>query len=198
MLRPRQQGGFTLVEVMITVFVVAVGLLAAAALQAVAKKAAFDAMQRTTASVLAQDILERIRSNAAQANAYATQGAELTEALSATDCAAAVCTDAQLVGYDLSQWQRGLEGAAEQISDGEGSTAAGGLRSPVGCIRQNGNLVEVVIAWRGMTAITPGDADDADDPTGDSCGEDQPDFTAGAESGQSFRRMLRLQAIIRS
>ena len=128
MLRPRQQGGFTLVEVMVTVFVVAVGLLAAAALQAVAKKAAYDAMQRTTASVLAQDILERIRSNSAQINAYAMQGAELTAALPATNCAAAVCTAQQLVTYDLSQWQRGLEGAAEQISDGTGTTAAGSQR----------------------------------------------------------------------
>jgi len=197
-LRPRQQGGFTLVEVMVTVFVVAVGLLAAAALQAVAKKAAYDAMQRTTASVLAQDILERIRSNSAQINAYARQGAELTAALPATNCAAAVCTAQQLVTYDLSQWQRGLDGAAEQISDGSGTTAAGGLRSPVGCIRQNGNQVAVVIAWRGMTAITPASAGDANDPTGDACGAGRADFTAGADSGQSFRRVLRLQAIIRS
>lgn len=199
MLSTRQQGGFTLVEVMVTVFVVAVGLLAAAALQAVAKKAAFDALQRTTASVLAQDILERIRSNSAEADAYAAQGAELKTAPSASNCAAAPCTAAQLVAYDLAQWQRGLAGAAEQIQEGSGTAAAGGLRSPVGCIRKNGPAIDVVIAWRGMTAITPAAADDADDPTGDPCGAAEPDFAdTNAGSGQSFRRVLRLRAVLRT
>lgn len=199
MLGPRTQEGFTLVEVMITVFVVAVGLLAAAALQAVAKKAAVDAMQRTTASVLAQDILERIRSNAAQVGAYATQGAALTTAPSANDCATSACTAEQLVAFDLAEWWEGLEGAAEIIAQDGSTVAAGGLRSPVGCIRQNGPLVEVVIAWRGLTAITEAATSDADDPTSDACGRGAAAFAdSSAGSGQSYRRVLRLQAHLRT
>lgn len=200
MLNRRASAGFTLVEVMVTVFVVAIGLLAAAALQAVAKKAAVDAVQRTTASVLAQDILERMRSNPAQITAYAAQGSELKTAPSATDCGSGPCTAEQLVSYDLAEWVQGLEGAAETIQENGSNVVSGGLRSPVGCIRQSGvDAVEIVIAWRGMTAITPADEDDADDPTGDACGKDEADFadpTAG--SSQSFRRVLRLQAHIRT
>ena len=44
--------GFTLIEVLVTVFVMGVGLLALAGLQIIAKKASFDAAQRTLAAML--------------------------------------------------------------------------------------------------------------------------------------------------
>lgn len=199
MLSVRQQRGFTLVEVMVTVFVVAVGLLAAAALQAVAKKAAVDAMQRTTASVLAQDIIERIRSNASQVAAYAAQGAALKVAPTASDCAATPCTAAELVSYDLARWVDGLAGAAELIAEDGSNVASGGLRSPIGCIRENGRSIEVVIAWRGLTAITEAETSDTADPTSDACGRGDADFAdSNLGSGQSYRRVLRLQAHLRS
>ncbi len=197
MLRQRALG-FTLVETMVTVFVVAVGLLSAAALQAVSKKAAIDAMQRTTATVLAQDMLERIRANSLQIDCYVAQGAELTVTPPAATCGTSggtACTAATLVGYDLINWWNALDGASEKIANGVGTANAGGLRSPVGCIRRDGEMVEVVIAWRGLTAITQGDDGDADDPTSDECGEDEADFEK--DDDQSFRRVLRLQGHIR-
>lgn len=198
MLSPARQQGFTLLEVMVTVFIVAIGLLGAAALQALSKKAAVDAMQRTTASVLAQDMLERIRSNSGQIALYASTAQEITEAPAAVNCGdpSAQCSSADLVSYDIARWMDGLTGAAEVIGANGSSSPSGGLRSPVGCIRSAGNVVEVIIAWRGLTAITQG-SDAADDPTNSNCGQIvSAAFTSGAPSGQSFRRVLRLQAHI--
>lgn len=186
------EDGFTLVEVMVTVFVVAIGLLSAAALQAVSKKAAFDALQRSTATVIAQDMLERIRSNKAQVSTYAQKGAALTAAPTAPNCGRSVaCTETTLVDYDLAQWWSALDGASEQITDGADTKNAGGLYLPTGCIRSNGNLVEVVIAWRGMTAIEQSTDASSDDPTADACGVDS--YPADSPN-LSYRRVLRLRA----
>lgn len=194
MLGPRAQVGFTLVEVMVTVFVVAIGLLTAAGLQAVSKKAAFDAIQRTTATVLAQDMLERIRSNPLQVSHYApTEIYQGKEPIASTCSSSASCTQALLVGYDLAQWWQSLDGASETIADGTGSAYSGGLRSPAGCIRYSGgNLVEVIVTWRGMSQITQASDGNVDDPTNDTCGDAISDYEKNGT--QSFRRLLRLQA----
>jgi len=191
------QQGFTLVEVMVTVFVVAIGLLSAAALQVVSKKAAFDAMQRTTASVVAQDMLERIRGNPTQLGGYGGQTVNSANVPATPSCGSSSdCTEAALVGYDLHRWWQSLDGVSEQIANGNGTSSGGGLRSPTGCIRRSGTQVEVIIAWRGMSLIQQGDPDNADDPTNDSCGATLADYEPSG--GNSYRRVLRLQAHIGS
>ena len=62
-----KQQGMTLIEVLVALFVLVTGVLGAIALQTNAKQGSFDAMQRSLASALAQDIIERIRSNNADA-----------------------------------------------------------------------------------------------------------------------------------
>jgi len=194
------QRGFTLVEVLVTVFVVATGLLAAAALQAVSKKAAVDAMQRTTATVLAQEMVERIRSNPLQLNNYLGRtvkaGDASTNPPSCGTVDGSACTPDQIVALDYAQWWRSLDGASETI----GGESAGGLRSPRGCVRSagGGNWVEVIIEWRGLTAIdqTP-DGSNTDDPLAAQCEHDPLDDYE-TEGALSFRRVLRLQAHIKT
>lgn len=67
------QDGFTLLEVMIAVFVLGIGLLGLAQLQITSLKHNLSAEFRTQASLLAGDMLDRIRANqsAAQAGNYA-------------------------------------------------------------------------------------------------------------------------------
>ncbi len=196
-LSARRQTGFTLIETMVTVFVVAIGLLTAAGLQAVSKKAAFDAMQRTTASVLAQDMLERIRSNSLQTGSYVGKDTLSTSATVSCGSGTA-CTAAQLVLLDYAQWANSLNGASETIAAGGSATNnAGGLRSPVGCVRSVGSWIEVIIEWRGMSAISQtADSSNPDDPTGAGCGITVADYELDTSSNQSFRRVLRLQAHI--
>ena len=59
------KNGFTFIEVLIAMFILVTGILGAVAMQATAKKASFDAMQRSLASALAKDVIERMRSNKA-------------------------------------------------------------------------------------------------------------------------------------
>lgn len=204
----RHARGFTLVEVMITVFVVAIGLLSAAALQAVSKKAAFDAVQRSSANTLAQDLIERMRGNRLELQRYAPGGTTREiNAVTAGDLTAQICdkdtscSSTQLAAHDLYEWWRGLEGAAEQLVEGSGSaavrSAAGGLRSPTGCITRarESCRVEVAIAWRGTSLTTQGDASTPEDPTNNTCGQtSNADYEWNAESKQSYRRVLVVQA----
>ena len=53
----------TFIEVLIALVILIMGILGAVAMQATAKKGSFDAMQRSVASALAQDIIERMRGN---------------------------------------------------------------------------------------------------------------------------------------
>lgn len=71
-----RQQGFTLMEVLVTVVVVTVGLLGLAALQLSAMKSNHSAMLRTQATVLAADLLDRIR---IQPNAYVGAGTDTGE-----------------------------------------------------------------------------------------------------------------------
>ena len=55
--------GMTFIEVLVALFILVSGILGAVAMQHTSKKGSFDAMQRSLATTLAQDIIERMRSN---------------------------------------------------------------------------------------------------------------------------------------
>jgi len=61
MRRVRDQGGFTLLEVMITLVILAIGLLGLAGLQIIAIKGNSFGQQMTVASTMAQNQLEQMR-----------------------------------------------------------------------------------------------------------------------------------------
>lgn len=56
-------GGLTLIEVLVTLVVISIGLLGVAALQMRSLRNNFDALMRSHASALADDIADRMRSN---------------------------------------------------------------------------------------------------------------------------------------
>ncbi|MGH8598331.1 MAG: type IV pilus modification protein PilV [Gammaproteobacteria bacterium] len=72
------QSGFTLLEVLISVFVLSIGLLGIAGLQMTSKRTNYEAVQRTNATMLAQELLERIRANTPQLTIYSVAGAGRT------------------------------------------------------------------------------------------------------------------------
>lgn len=63
MQRVKQQAGFTLIEVLIAMLVIAIGVLGVAALQFQALKYNHDAYLRSQINVLANDIIDKIRLN---------------------------------------------------------------------------------------------------------------------------------------
>lgn len=194
---PYRARGFTLIEVMITVFVAGIGLLAVAGLQAMSKKFNYDAVQRTTASVLAQSMVESLRTNPAYLDWYLTSDA--ASAASSVDCAApgAKCSPVELAAYDLHRWSLSLAGAEAKV-DGDN---AGGLVEPTGCIQKGSvdGLYTVAVAWRGITGISPpGNDDPADDPARNPCGLNLHRYDDPRQSGEDdrMRRIIVLDAFV--
>jgi len=146
--------GMTFIEVLVAVFILVTGILGAVAMQATAKKGSFDAMQRSVASALAQDIIERMRSNDAIALAgYAgtDYGVELNSAPDERcNKFANLCTPGEMVINDRYEWEMSLMGA-DVVNDGDNIAGLTGVR---GCISDASNAVTVVISWEGRTAIT--------------------------------------------
>ncbi len=178
--RPAASAGFTLIEVLVTVFVTAVGLLAVAGLQAASKKVSYEATQRTTASQLAQDLVERMRANALAKSSYLSSDA--TASGSACGDASATFSSTALASFDVCQWGQRLLGAEERDDSGR---ITGGLVSPTGCVsRDASGVYRVAIAWRGSTAI-------ADDSTRDGCGKGLGRYTdPKTGAAETMRRLI--------
>lgn len=175
--KPSLSKGLTFIEVLVAVFILVTGILGAVAMQATAKKGSFDAMQRSVASALAQDIIERMRSNNAKALAgyAATNYGETLNALPGKRCntLAGLCSPAEMVINDQYEWEMSLMGA-DVVNNGNNIAGLTGVR---GCISHNLNAVSVVISWEGRTEIA--------DAEKDSCG------TAGVK-----RRQVIVKAFI--
>lgn len=105
------QGGFSMVEALVSLLVLSLGLLGLAALQSQGVKTTHSAYLRSQAALYAYDILDRMRANreAARAGRY-----DLT--LSATTPA---CNPSayDIVNCDLAQWRANLS----SLPDGTGA-----------------------------------------------------------------------------
>jgi len=88
--------GFTLLEVLITLVVVAIGLLGVAGLQVSAIKLNRVAETRSNGVIYVTDILERMRANPLNATAYAT------------DFGDTATSDATQAERDLRDWKQAL------------------------------------------------------------------------------------------
>jgi type IV pilus assembly protein PilV len=162
LLHPGQKGA-GLLEVLIALLIFSTGMMGLIATQLAGKKAGYEATQRSIATALARDILERVQANPGQVTAYVVNNAgDQGDPLSipAANCERADCTPAQLADFDLWQWESLLLGTSEQ-HDGAN---VGGLVSPRACIFQQGDVVSVAISWLGTTS--------ASDPAESACGSD--------------------------
>lgn len=119
----RQSAGIALIEVLITFFVLAIGLMGMAGLQVKSLQFNQGAYQRSQATVAAYDILERMRINRAQARVDAYE-VDFGDAGVGNSIAA----------QDLNDW---LSNLSNNLPEGEGAIA---------CDAQN--LCTVSIRWR--------------------------------------------------
>lgn len=157
-----KQKGMTFIEVLVAMVILVTGILGAVAMQASAKKGSFDAMQRSLASALAQDIIERMRSNSSNPNVLETYEGTYGAAANAVpalrcNTPATLCTSAQMVTNDIYEWELNLLGA--DVVNGAQNT--GGLLGAIGCITHTNNAVTVVISWQGREAIADGAANNS-------------------------------------
>jgi len=127
--RPNRQGGFTLIEVMIAVLVLAVGLLGFALLQTMSVRFAQSANYRTQATNLIYELLDQIRVNRVYSQAYAGTYTASTEA---DDCKSPTGANLTAAKY-MTDWSCRMGKAL-----GETATAN---------VARNGDVVTVQISW---------------------------------------------------
>lgn len=151
-----RQRGFSLVEVLVTTVVFSIGLLGVNSLNALSKRASFDAVQRSTASELAYALLEDMRVNTGALDVYIAagtlgDGTMGTEPAPACNSLADGCSPQEFALHNLWQWERMLDTGMET----SGNEGTGGLVSPTACIGSPGGggagYYTVTIAWRGVT-----------------------------------------------
>lgn len=190
--KQQTESGFTLLEVLIAIVVVSIGLLTVAALQVVTKKANYDAVQRTTASLLAHEMAERMRMNSGTelaptvlANylvptASPLGGGSIATEPTPTCVSGSPCNPTQLAAHDLWEWEQTLDGQTE-LAAGTGAQT-GGLVRPAACITGplgTDGVYSIAIAWRGTSPLT-------NSTVGSTCGEGSGDYGTNDE----YRRVL--------
>lgn len=193
----RIQSGFSLVELVVAMGVMAVGLVGTVAMQATAKQNGVDSAQRTLATNLAQNMINRIRLNRENIASYvasdygvATYSTNLPCLYSAND--QQVCTSQQLAAFDSAEWNAMLNG--ESLAGN--NSRVSGLVNPVACVSytQASGEVTVVISWTGrkITADAGTAAVDNQALAGlkDACGKNE--FSSKLER----RRQVVLQTVI--
>lgn len=155
--RPKLSG-FTLVELLVTVIIFSVGLLAIVGLQSVSKRANFEALQRTTASHIAFGLLEDMRNNGGSITSYVTSGSlggGSRGTVPGIDCraAGADCSAEQRAAFDLWFWENYADGSLELNDQG----AVGGVLTPTICINGpfdgSAGIYTVTVAWRGTVSL---------------------------------------------
>jgi len=113
--RHNKTNGFSLLEVLITILVLSIGLLGLASLQAQSLRSNNNASQGSAATALANEIINRMRTNRASAataaGAYSENSAgQLGLLIPACDTPAG-CTAANQVLHDLAQWDAAIAAA---------------------------------------------------------------------------------------
>lgn len=113
------QSGFTMVEALVALIVLAIGLLGIAALLLKSLQSGRTATYRTQAVNLAADLADRIRANRTAGAAYATLFADVE--VGEPDCeTTGGCTAGELASTDLSRWKASL---AQLLPNGQGQVA---------------------------------------------------------------------------
>ncbi|PKF61221.1 type IV pilus modification protein PilV [Psychromonas sp. psych-6C06] len=150
-------GGFSLIEIMISAFILALGLLGLAGMQSTAVKSTIEIQQRSLANSLITDITERMQLNrlwlSGAGNSYSIDS--LTDAnLSIPNCIGSGgvfvnCSGEDIKNNDLYEWKQKFTGAEVNAS----TNGENGLVEADACIAvspasgSDGELVQIVISW---------------------------------------------------
>lgn len=124
------QKGSSLLEILISLLVIAVGLLGLSAMQTVSLKNINNSHFRALATVYAYDMAERMRSNLDGVTAGNYDN--ITAPGANTSCGGAICTAAEIATLDGFQWNAQI---------------ASELPSGTGTVTENANVYTITVTW---------------------------------------------------
>lgn len=165
------QRGASMIEILVTLVIIAFGLLGMAGLQARLQTSEIESYQRSQALLLLNDMANRIETNRTAAASYVTgvtYGSGMT-------CPTATSSTA---ARDLKDWCQALQGAGESTGTAKQGAMIGGR----GCVELNadGDYM-VTVAWQGLTPISA-------PPASVTCGADL--YDGGACTHDLCRRVV--------
>jgi type IV pilus assembly protein PilV len=163
-----RQRGTTMIEVLVTMVILAFGLLGIAAFQSKAQMGNIESYQRAQAMVLLEDMSARMTTNSANAAAYASADTDpaVANTLPSTAPVAYGTGDAQptdcstktvLAARDLCEWSNALKGQNETA----GTAKIGAMSGGRGCIvvKQAADstsgtckpgIYQISVSWQGL------------------------------------------------
>lgn len=156
-----RQAGISLLEVLISIVIIAIGILGLAGLQARATNAEFESYQRSQAIILANDMVDRIRMNRANKGSFKNISDSTTGTgylgTTGDDSYAVSCPGSTQAEIDLCEWNDLLQGSNETL----GTDQVGAMIGARGCIFYDSTtevsgiadtgLFTVAVAWQGAS-----------------------------------------------
>jgi type IV pilus assembly protein PilV len=147
----RAESGASLIEVLVSMLIIAFGLLGMAGLQARMQLSEVEAYQRSQALQLVNDMANRIATNRLNAASYVTSAI----GTGTSDCTTLTATNSR-AQTDLREWCSSLQGAAEFTgTSATASNSRGAMVGGRGCVTlsSDGDYM-VTVAWQGLTPIS--------------------------------------------
>lgn len=169
------QTGTSMIEVLVTIVIIAFGLLGMAGLQSRMQVSEVEAYQRAQALLLLNDMANRIATNRNAAASYVTGSAVGADSNCATDF-----SGTSIPTVDKREWCLALQGAAEL----EGTSKLGAMIGGRGCVDDLGSgEYMITIAWQGMVPLSA-------PPGSVACGADLYNGTTGAKCSDDLCRRV--------
>jgi len=174
---PHAQRGTSLIEILVTIVILAIGLLGLAGLQSRLQASEMEAYQRSQALVLLDDMASRIAANRANAASYALAAPTTAPLGAGMTCSTATSNQQQI---DAGEWCQALQGAAESSGGGKVGAMIGGR----GCVEDlGGGEYLVTVAWQGLTPIP-------NPPNSPTCGQGSYGAAGSSCAGDLCRRFV--------
>lgn len=163
-----------MIEVLVSMVIIAFGLLGMAGLQVRLQSSEMESYQRTQALLLLHDMASRISVNRNNAATYLVPATAPVGAGMACPTASASIAD-----RDRAEWCAALQGAAETAAGSKVGAMIGGR----GCIESVGGDYLITVAWQGLTPI-------AAPPASVGCGAGNYETTGSSCTGDLCRRVV--------
>ena len=170
-----KQSGSSLIEVLVTVLIMAIGFLGLAGFMVKQQQQEVDSYQRAQALLLLNDMSQRLQSNRANSDDYITG---TTNPIGVGMTCTAITGSSTIAQQDLNAWCNGLKGSAETL----GTQLVGAMVGARGCVEEiSPQQYAITVAWQGMSPISA-------PPTASACGKDLYDGPTGSPCSNDLCR----------